>query len=68
MRTDALRTARRRAARMLAIPYADVDHRVARVSWRRLLELDELDARSILRIYEAYVDRGPECRNLACPP
>jgi hypothetical protein len=61
------RNARRGVPRMLALPYTDMDHRIAVVAWGRLLELDEFDADRIRAFYEAYVDRGPECQNLNCP-
>jgi hypothetical protein len=62
------RNARGGVARMLAVPYADMDHRIAVTAWGRLLELDQFDADQIQRFYEAYIDRGPECQNLSCPP
>lgn len=61
------RNARRGAARMLAVPYADMDHKLAVVAWGWLLELDEFDADKIRRFYDARIDRGPECVNLNCP-
>jgi hypothetical protein len=61
------RNARRGVARMLITPYTDMDHKVAVVAWGRLLEMDDLDRDKILKFYEAYVDRGPECQNLNCP-
>jgi hypothetical protein len=61
------RNARRGVARMLALPYKDMDHRIAVVAWGWLLELDQFDRDQILRFYEARIDRGPECQNLSCP-
>lgn len=61
------RNARRGVPRMLALPYADMDHRIAVVAWGRLLELDQFDRDQIVRFYEAYLDRGPECQSLNCP-
>jgi hypothetical protein len=61
------RNARRGVPRMLALPYTDMDSRIAVVAWGYLLELDEFDAEQIRRFYEARIDRGPECQNLACP-
>jgi Protein of unknown function (DUF3105) len=61
------RNARRGVARLLAVPYADMDHRIAVVAWGWLLELDEFDAEKIRQFYDARIDRGPECVNLNCP-
>ena len=61
------RNARRGVPRMLALPYTDMDSRIAVVAWGYLLELNEFDAEQIRRFYEARIDRGPECQNLACP-
>jgi len=61
------RNARGAVARMLAIPYPDMDHKIAVVAWGRLLELDDFDAHQIRMFYDAYIDRGPECQNLVCP-
>jgi hypothetical protein len=52
---------------MLITPYTDMDHKIAVVAWGRLLEMDELDRDKVLKFYEAYIDRGPECQNLNCP-
>jgi len=49
------------------LPYTDMDSRIAVVAWGYLLELDELDRDRIVRFYDARIDRGPECVNLACP-
>ena len=61
------RNARRGVARMLVVPYSDMDHRLAVVAWGRVLELDEFDPAQVQRFYEAYIDRGSECQNLNCP-
>jgi hypothetical protein len=61
------RNARGGPARMLAIPYNDMDARIAVVAWGYLLELQEFDAAQITRFYDARIDRGPECVNLQCP-
>lgn len=61
------KNARRGVPRMLAIPYADMDRRIAVIAWGRILELDELDQAQILQFYEAYLDRGPECQAGTCP-
>ena len=61
------RNARGGRARVLILPYADMDHKIAVVAWGWLLELDELDRDQIIRFYESRIDRGPECRDFACP-
>ena len=61
------RNARRGVPRMLAVPYTEMDSRIAVVAWGWLLELDEFDRDQIRRFYEARIDRGPECQNLNCP-
>jgi hypothetical protein len=61
------RNARGGRARALILPYADMDHKIAAVAWGWLLELDEFDKDQLTRFYEARIDRGPECRDLACP-
>jgi len=53
--------------RALIFPYSDMDHKIAVVAWGWLLELDEFDKDQITRFYESRIDRGPECRDLACP-
>ena len=55
------------AARLLAIPYSDMDHRLAAIAWGQLLELDSFDAPSLRDFYETHIDGGPECRGLRCP-
>lgn len=57
----------RRGTRLLAVPYTDMDRKIAVVAWGYLLELDDFDADQIRRFYEARIDRGPECQNLNCP-
>ena len=61
------RNARRGVPRMLAVPYTDMDSRIAVVAWGYILELNEFDRDQIRRFYEARIDRGPECQNLNCP-
>jgi hypothetical protein len=55
-------------ARMLIMPYADMDRRIAVIAWGHLLELDRYDEGPIRDFYERHIDRGPECRDLRCPP
>jgi hypothetical protein len=61
------RNARGGRPRALITPYSDMDHRIAVVAWGWKLELDEFDRDQIVRFYESRIDRGPECRDLACP-
>ena len=61
------RNARGGRARALILPYADMDHKIAVVAWGWILELDQFDKDQIVRFYESRIDRGPECRDLACP-
>src|SRR3712207_4694887 len=61
------RNARSGVPRMLALPYTDMDSRIAVVAWGWLLELDQFDAAQITKFYDARIDRGPECVNLQCP-
>ncbi len=61
------RNARRGIPRMLAVPYNDIDTRLAVVAWGYVLDLNEFDRDQIRRFYEARIDRGPECQNLNCP-
>jgi hypothetical protein len=61
------RNARGGRPRAIIQPYADMDHKIAVVAWGWLLELDEFDKDQITRFYESRIDRGPECRDLACP-
>jgi hypothetical protein len=53
--------------RLLAIPYSDMDHRLAVVAWGDVDELDQLDSTTIRAFYEANLDQGPECANYQCP-
>jgi hypothetical protein len=55
-------------ARLLAVPYTEMDHRLAVIAWGHLRELDQLDEGRIADFYLTYVDRGPECRAGVCPP
>lgn len=61
------RNARGGRARAIIQAYPDMDHKIAVVAWGWLLELDEFDRDQIVRFYESRIDRGPECRDLACP-
>jgi hypothetical protein len=61
------RNARRGMPRALIFPYSDMDHKIAAVAWGWLLELDEFDRDQIVQFYESRLDRGPECRDFACP-
>jgi uncharacterized protein DUF3105 len=61
------RNARSGAARLLATPYAEMDHRIAVIAWGQLLELDDFDPERVEAFYLEHLDRGPECRALACP-
>lgn len=61
------RNTRGNVARLLAVPYGDMDRRIAVTAWGRLLELDQFDRAQIQQFYDAYLDRGPECRDLRCP-
>jgi len=56
------------APRLLAIPYSAMDHRLSLIAWGHLRELDSFDGRRIATFYTAFVDQGPECRGLICPP
>lgn len=61
------RNARSGVPRVLAMPYTDMDARIAVVAWGYLLELDQFDAAQITKFYDSRIDRGPECVNLQCP-
>jgi hypothetical protein len=61
------RNARSGSGRILATPYPDMDHLIAVIAWGRILELDQFEPNRILAFYEAWIDRGPECRELRCP-
>jgi hypothetical protein len=61
------RNARGGRARALIMPYLDMDHKLAIVAWGWMLELDNFDADQITKFYESRLDRGPECRDFACP-
>jgi hypothetical protein len=61
------RNSKRGGARLLAVPYADMDHKLAVAAWGWLQELDEFDAAKIRQFFDARIDRGPECVNLNCP-
>lgn len=54
--------------RLLALPYPDLNHPIAVVAWDHLLELDTVDQGRIVDFYNRYIDRGPACVNLRCPP
>jgi hypothetical protein len=53
--------------RLLALPYVDMNHRIAVIAWGEILELEQLDRGRILEFYDTHIDRGPECRDLRCP-
>jgi hypothetical protein len=59
--------ARHGIPRLLALPYSDLDHRLAVVAWDHVLELDQFDRAQIVAFYLRFLDRGPECSNLNCP-
>jgi len=61
------RNARRGMPRALIMPYTDMDKKIAVAAWGWLLELDEFNREEIVKFYESRLDRGPECRDLACP-
>jgi hypothetical protein len=54
--------------RLLAVPIEYLDHRLAVIAWGEVLFLDEVDHDRILKFYSEHVNRGPECRDLRCPP
>jgi hypothetical protein len=58
---------RGRPARLLALPYDDMDHQIAVVAWGKVRELDRFDREQIVAFYASYIDRGPECRDFVCP-
>ncbi len=45
----------------------NMDSPIAVVAWGKLLVLQQFDRDQIEDFFEANVDRGPECRDLACP-
>ena len=61
------RNARGGRARAIIQAYPEMDRKIAVVAWGWMLELDEFDKDQITRFYESRIDRGPECRDLACP-
>ena len=61
------RNARGGQPRVLIVPFKDMDHKIAAVSWGWKLELDDFDKDQLTRFVESRIDRGPECQNLACP-
>jgi hypothetical protein len=54
-------------ARLLALPYDDMDHLIAVIAWGEILELDRFDPVLTRAFYDANIDRGPECHELRCP-
>jgi hypothetical protein len=62
-----VRNVKRGLPRLLVVPYKEMDAKIAMVSWGYVLELNEFDKDKLKRFFEARVDRGPECQNLACP-
>jgi len=61
------RSSRGAQARVLIMPYADMDTKIAAVAWGWLLQQDDLNTDELRAFVEQHVDRGPECVNLACP-
>jgi hypothetical protein len=61
------RNAKGGRARALIMPYSDMDHKIAAVAWGWMLELDDFDGDQITKFFESRIDRGPECRDFACP-
>jgi hypothetical protein len=51
--------------RMLAIPYADMDTRLAAVAWGQILRLDALDDQEVRGFYARFIGRKP-CTDRAC--
>ncbi len=49
-----------RTAKMVVVPYNDMDHAVTAVAWDHIDEMDSVDTGQILGFYRAFVDRGPE--------
>jgi hypothetical protein len=47
--------------RVLIVPYADMDTKIAAVAWQWLLQQDELDVDQLTQFVEQRIDRGPEC-------
>lgn len=56
------------AARLLAIPAANLPAHLALVTWGDVALLDQFDAGAIRAFYEQNVGRGPECHGQSCPP
>jgi hypothetical protein len=59
--------ARGARARVLIVPYTEMDAKVAAVSWGWLLEQPELNTDELRKFVEQHMDRGPECQDLRCP-
>jgi len=47
-------------AKLVIVPYKDMDHPYAVLAWTWRLWLDRFDREKILEFYRAHVDRGPE--------
>ncbi len=47
-------------AKLVIIPYRDMDHPYAALAWTWRLWLDRFDREKVLEFYRAHVDRGPE--------
>ncbi|HKV44096.1 MAG TPA: DUF3105 domain-containing protein, partial [bacterium] len=47
-------------AKLVVVPYAEMDHPFAVLAWTWRLWLDQLDRQKVLDFYRAHVDRGPE--------
>jgi hypothetical protein len=59
--------ARGARARVLIIPYTEMEAKVAAVAWGWRLEQSELNTDELRKFVEQRMDRGPECRDLRCP-
>ncbi|MBA2631969.1 MAG: DUF3105 domain-containing protein [Chloroflexi bacterium] len=46
--------------KLVVTPYQDMNVPVMAVAWRRLLEMNEIDASQLLAFYDRYLDTGPE--------
>lgn len=47
-------------AKLVIVPYSEMDHRFAVLAWTWRLWLDAFDRQKVLEFYRAHVDRGPE--------
>lgn len=46
--------------KLSAVPYRDMDHRLAAVAWGYVDEMDEFDRDRVLAFYRDHLDHGPE--------